>query len=496
MQKINSSKFTKEYLNNLDKEIISVLNKAYKDTMLHKDDLSFKPSFNLDIDYAYHYSHDNSLVNYLFLKIREYAISQLYSQILYYYDIYKDDFNKTNEAIIPLVEIVLNKKKGDLSIENFLEGNDSFYNTLKKSHNNLNEVIKNNFENHLKNITADYTKFNPYSQFRTTISSENNNAIFLNNPFTLYKFSNNNYKTIPNHFTDYLTLLSYCASRKNNLFSLSNTALKYLFGKTAYPKYDKLEIIKDNYNQDISLINSMISSCSDSDIKLMMYYLLNHNFHNKFFHSLDDSFIRYILKRIDIIELYKQIKVASPTFEEEYKNNMFFHDFSISESMYNLRLLELLMKYDININDIDLEQDCLSHNIIPTRITLKDGSEKKLNLMQSNPFVHLKDMEYLYDKTFKFFYDFLSDINDWWSDIHNEHLNKIINFIESSDKNKQEENLEILLEIINQLRNELSSMHNNSNFYLFKDISINDTYHSTNQFCIYMYLVKNSFSNF
>lgn len=496
MQKINISKFTEDYLDNLDKEIISLLNRSYKANMMDEKDLSFKPAFNLDIDYTYTYSYDNSLINYLFLKIREHIIAQLYSQLLYYYDIYKEDFKKTNEAIIPLVEIVLNKKKGDLSIENFLGDNDSFYKTLQKFHGELNKTVSNNLENHLNNISAEYNKFNPYSQFRSAISSKNNKSIILNNPFTLYKFSSNNYKTIPNHLTDYLTLLSYCAFRKGNLFSISNTALNYLFGKTAYPKYDKLELIKSNYNQDIFFINSLITSCNDSHTRYVLYYLLNHNFHNNFFHSLDDSFIRYILKRIDIIELYNQVKVANFTLEEEYKKNMMFHDFSISENMYNLRLLELLMKFDININDIDLEKDCLSHNIIPSYITLKDGTEKRLNLMQSNPFVHLRDMEYVYDKTFKFFYDFLNDVNDWSLDFHNEYLNTITNFIETSDENTQNENLKALLEICKILQNELKDMHNDDNFYYFKEIEIKDTYRSTNQFCIYMYLIKKSFSSF
>lgn len=451
--------YYKDYLSlHVDNTLLSLINKAYtealKDTQLH----ALKPYYG---NRPFETTNSNLLLtDYLYLKTKSYALEHLLTCLLLYKSQIISDYDTAslNKTITPLI-FTLNKMHYDTSKSADL--NLKGANLIKKRNYLKNQIldVKNSFKEFIDFNAMD--RSSPYLYYKNIFLYNFNYDFFYKDIVFYFVFSTNDEQSLlPNTFIKYITSLIHLMytntkgdiENSNNLIKLSNTILSYLKKENRFSEYKKIEELLRKMDDDLTKIIAMYETMdsSNSSEKYCFHHLINRYYHNHFFNSLNHPFLDIIFKRIDIHELYNTIIEDNSSYftpsikwDNISEDKKMIDNYSIKDSAYHLRLLELLTKFDIDFY----------------QITFDDLYELKTNYgeFKSNRYNFLKEEKLIFDTTTNFIYIFLENyeneifdtIATCVSDIEIRTINEI----------KESETISFLDNIIRQINNELDYIY-------------------------------------
>lgn len=371
---------TKKLFKEIDDNIATCLCKSFEDTFKN-----IELSTIIINDYKNPnnptYTNKMLLNDYLFLKVKEYYYSRLFTNLVFLYN-FKYDLQIKNVAksIAPVLFAIYGKKYDhalsptnnmeSINVDKITKNNKqktvamlSEYQELTKKLNRLHKsLISDN------TISSLFNSSNPAVLFQSIIHKSFSYDFYeYNIPFK-YLLATDDCKKIPEDFTEYIVLnliLFYGDKNKidssKNIINKTSKILKFLDNKKRFPDYNDLrEIIEEKYNVAIEKINLVKNTMENDSYKYdTYYYLFNSYFHNHFFTSYNHPFLKLISKRISIQELYnvtkdilnkKNLKMQPTPYESSLLN------YSIDESYYYLELICLLLEFDIDFNNVNENQ--------------------------------------------------------------------------------------------------------------------------------------------
>ncbi len=314
------------------------------------------------------YYCDLNFFDYILLKAKEYIVSLLLIETrliddfsnkriveqrvsdvhCLYLEKYSDlDLSKSLTQLID--EASLRSKKRTLNkrfkiFQDSILKNFNFENSFILESKKTNDNIGNAFKSYYNFFNAINTKFN----FEFDEKFFEKNLAFIDKYYYQDKESFIYTAKSVNYYTSFIYKNF---TNTSNIFTLSDTLISNLIKEEPYPDRDKSQKICSHYQKNAETINTILSTTiQTSSSYYIHYFLFEKVYHTNFFQSINNSFLQYLIKKIDIDSLYNYIK------KEMYFDGKFFYQekhlynyLPIKNSLFYLDFLQLLMTFNINI---------------------------------------------------------------------------------------------------------------------------------------------------
>lgn len=517
MNKNIEKQFANHIIDEINDTILNIMENSYNTVIKNFQLESVKLSYTLDGLPHINLSNPLSLTEYLFIKSKCYTLEHLLTLILQLNDMKALNYQKLDIKLLAPIFFVLNDLTLDTekSFDKNLKSHDLYkkYNNLKKR---TQDVIS---SFHIYPTIKLMDRSSPYLYYKSIFEYQFNYDFFHKDIifYTTFK-ENTNINYMTNSFAEYIELLIHLMYKNtkmkiknsSNLIKLSNTILAYITNENNFSEYSKIENLIDKMDNDIKYINSIYKSIWDEKNKSKLYsfhHLINTYYHNNFITSIHHPFIKVLFKRIDMKELYNVICTDNSSYLKSNKSwsnisesYTLIENFSVKDSAYNLRLLELMMKFDINLYQITFD-DLYYLNGSNESILKKDPTNKSYNyqtftLFKSNRYNFLKEQKLVFDITIDFIYDYLENFENLILD----EITHIVSHIENTYSEIQNNQNNIFLNcLIEEIITELDYIYNIIPYDLdFNEINFQnnyDQYYSIirNYPFLFTYLIKQGF---
>ena len=502
-------------LKEIDDSIVTCLYESFEDifTDLKLTTIKIK---DYKTPNTHKYTNKMLLNDYLFLKVKEYYYSRLFTNLVFLYDFkYALQIKNVAKSIAPVLFDIYEKKYNHTlsptknmettSIDKITKNNKQKsvemlfnYQELTKKLNKLHEYLKSN-----DNISDPFWSSNPAVLFQSIINKSFSYDFYeYNIPFK-YLLATNDCKKLPEDFTEYivLNLILFYGDRNKissskNIINKTTNILKSLNSKKRTSEYNDLrEIIDEKYNEAIKKINLVRYTMDNNSYKHdTYYYLFNSYFHNHFFSSYNHPFLKLISKRISIQELYNVTKDILNKNNLKMQPNPYdssLLNYSIDESYYYLELMCLLLEFDIDFNNVDENQfycilDELFFSAKENKYVFLKGFENNKTIFKIS-----SEKKKAVEAQIDFIYNFLNKVkpdNNGFLDVfHLKHVEELFDYIQEDISKEQ------FLDIIKVIQKELNQLYSNIGIPCFNPIDLTNDDFIYDRFYLTTYLLKYSF---
>lgn len=440
----NDDIFINSILEEIDTTILSIMSNNYDNTFNQFQLHSLKPSYTMDSIQDMNSSVPLSLTEYLFLKSKSYALEYLLTLTLILKDSLKakDDVLPIKDLITPITfilndEILDNKESLDKNLKStgLYKKNDQLITKVKYVIESFKHM---NFSN-IMDTSSPYLFFKSIYNYHFDIDFFYKDIVFC----TAF-FQNQNKDLLQKDNIDYIALLTHLMYRNtkgnitasNNVIKLSNTILAYIEKEEKFSEYKKIEMLIEKMNTDLELINKIYQILDSSNNRSRYYsfhHLINTYYHNQFFNSIYHPLVKILIREIDFKELFDVIIKDNSSYSNtnnEWTNvsesKTVLEHYSLKESAYYLRLLGLLMKFNIDFYQITFEDlYCLKtkEEEIFKKFNYNDFeffSCGKMTTFKSDRYHFLKEQKFIFDITIHFIYDYLEEFENIIFDLSSE----------------------------------------------------------------------------
>lgn len=441
----------------LYKEIIDIIDNDLNDTLKKHVPILLsapynQPQYLLDeSEYQFALDDENlNVIKYISNKAKLYIIEELIMYLVLFKNQENKEYTKNNMKIMGPILLWKNNivKEPHISYAKTIEDNG-----LKKQKENYSTAFNNLFKYKHSDYDDDetfklhYALSYPYKHFYNILNYTFDFDYFFKDDIFDYSLRISEElppqkKLIPTDFNEYCgTLMVLFASKSytdflkaNNIFKLIQTVLNNIEDDN----YDtNLNTLINRYNEDIQDISCVYSKISNNPQfkKVIYHHLFSKSYHTNFFISLTHPFIQILFKRINI----KSLCFATDEIINLIDNDSFLeanYEYSNhKDTMYHLKILELLMYFDINLKNISTQND-----FFPLK--------EKLIILEKN---NKRSFEALLD----FFYSYLEDVQI----ISKEIVPSLINNIQDFYDNATDNNLEFIDYLISNLIRETETIY-------------------------------------
>lgn len=258
-------------LKEIDDSIVTCLYESFEDIFTDLKLTTIKIN-DYKTPNTHKYTNKMLLNDYLFLKVKEYYYSRLFTNLVFLYDFkYALQIKNVAKSIAPVLFDIYEKKYNHTlsptknmettSIDKITKNNKQKsvemlfnYQELTKKLNKLHEYLKSN-----DNISDPFWSSNPAVLFQSIINKSFSYDFYeYNIPFK-YLLATNDCKKLPEDFTEYivLNLILFYGDRNKissskNIINKTTNILKSLNSKKRTSEYNDLrEIIDEKYNEAI-----------------------------------------------------------------------------------------------------------------------------------------------------------------------------------------------------------------------------------------------------
>lgn len=411
---MNKEEFYNELIKNIDKELYDILRKHVK--TLFPVPYNQTHYFYFEDEFQYVLDDEKlNVIKYISNKVKLYIIEDLIMYLVFFKNHENNEFIQNNMKIFGPILLWTNniEKKTEDGYEK------SMSDSIDKKKDNYSSFFNNLFKNKFTDYNDMTFKFQyavdyPIDHFHNIFNYIFNCDYFIKDTiFALTLLINendqsnssnkNDKKLVPNDFKEYIgTFTELFASKSSPNSCKTNNILKKLqtvLNKIETNKNPSIKGVVDKYNENIETISNIYNKLHDNSHskKIAYRHLFNEYYHSNFFVSLSHPIIQILFNRINIKSLYLETTdtinlINDKTFLE---NNFVYSNYK--DSMYHLKILELLMYFDINLKNITTQNDFFpfKEQTMSTENNNKRSFESLLDFLYN----YLGDLQEIAEKT-------------------------------------------------------------------------------------------------